>query len=260
MPKNENEYKETFKQNGKEYLSTRAFSERTNIPMDTIQKLCKRGKLNFIKVGSRRFLCWETESKRLEFLIQENQKRGVMHFFAGRGKKTSRTNSEVLETKEIQDQEEIQDLKEVDSTDAKQLLKNFDENDFKDCLLLSKNLDGDTIVVTDADGKPVLDWKMVDRKITALIRNLELKRKENELIAKDDVTQFLSIVFTKTRQKITSIPPRFASRFASFYQKETGKDLSNTTKTDIKMMLETEAKHILADITKDIEESDFDND
>ena len=260
MPKNENESKESFKQDGKEYISTRAFSERTNISMNTLSNLCKRGKLNFIKVGARRFLCWETESKRLQFLIQENQKRGIKQFFTGRKKAVPLTNSEVKETKEIEEQEEIQDLKEVDSTDAKQLLKNFDENDFKDCLLLSKDLDGNTITVTDAEGKPVLDWKMVDRKITALIRNLELKRKENELIAKADVTQFLSIVFTKTRQKITSIPPRFASRFASFFQKETGEDLSNTTKTNIKSMLETEAKHILADITKDIEESDFDND
>jgi len=237
---------DVYKERGKEYVSVIEFSRRTGVKQGTVNTYIKEGKLKISKeVGRKRYLEWERENKKLKNIIMENA-------LTQKGRSLIKVKTTEVNTKDTEEINDIEDL-ETGVVDVKQLFKNFDENDFQDCLVR----DPDGKVLKDSRGKTVLNWQTVDRKITALIRNLELKRKEGELIKIDEVTRFLSVAFAKTQGKLANIPDRYASRFAAFYKKETGEEVSNETVTSLKNMLTAEAKNILADLSKEIESSEY---
>lgn len=240
---------DVYRENGKEYVSVIEFSRRTGVSVNNINRHIKDRKLKITnQVGKKRYLEWERENKKLKNIIMENALTQKGHSLI----KVKTTEINTRDTEEIND---IEDL-ETGVVDVKQLFKNFDENDFQDCL--ARNPEGE--IIRDSRGKTVLNWQTVDRKITALIRNLELKRKEGELINIADVTRFLSVSFAKTQGKISNIPDRYTSRFAAFYKKETGEEVSNETVTSLKNMLTVESKNILADLSKEIENSEYGED
>lgn len=239
---------DSYKEHGREYVSVMELSRRTGVKSKTINKYIRERKLKVTKeVGRKRYLEWETSNKKIQNLIFDNaiNQKGASLISVSKTSKTTETK----DTREINDIEDT----ETDIVDVKQLFKNFDEKDFQDCL---RRYEGE-IIRDPISGKTLLDWQMVDRKITALIRNLELKRKEGELIKIDEVTRFLSIAFAKTQGKISNIPDRYSSRFAAFYKKETGTEVSNETLTSLKNMLTAESKNILADLSKEIENSEY---
>ncbi len=239
---------ETYRQNGKEFVSVKEFATRTGVKLNTIQKYIKERKLKISKeVGKKRYLEWEREQKKLQNIVMNNALTREGNALIS----VSKTKADI-ETKET---EEITDIKDLDTgiVDVKQLFKNFDEKDFEDCL--AQTPDGE--IIKDSKGRTALNWTIVNKKITALIRNLELKRKEGELIRIDEVTTFLTLAYAKTRTKLSNIPERYISRFTAFYKKETGEELSNETATAIKNMLEAESKNILADLQKEIENSEY---
>ena len=240
---------DVYKQKGKEFVSVIEFSRRTGVKVNLINKYIREHKLKVSnETGRKRYLEWERENKKLkDVLIQSaaTQKGNAVP-------SVSRKRTTDIETKETNEIKDLQDL-ETGVVDVKQLFKNFDEADFQDCLARSQ--EGE--ILRDSNGKTALNWTTVDRKITALIRNLELKRKEGELIKIDDVTRFLSICFTKTQGKLSNIPDRYASRFAAFYKKETGGEVSNASLTALKNMLTMETKNILSDLSKEIENSEY---
>lgn len=238
-----------YRQNGKEFVSVLEFSRRSGVKVNTINKYIKERKLKISKeVGRKRYLEWERENNKLKNIILNNAA-------------TQKGNSLISVAKnptsdiETKDTEEVNDLKDLETgvVDVKQLFKNFDERDFQDCLART----GDGEIIRDSHGKTALNWVIVDRKITALIRNLELKRKEGELIKIDDVTRFLAVCFAKTQGKLSNIPDRYSSRFAAFFKKETGGEVSNNTLTALKNMLTMETKNILSDLSKEIENSEY---
>lgn len=238
-----------YKSNGKEYVSVSEFSRRTGVKVNTINAYIRDGKLKIgNERGRKRYLQWERENKKLKNLLMENatHQKGRSLISVSKGKTAD------IETKDTGEVNDIQDL-ETGVVDVKQLFKNFDEKDFQDCL--TRTLEGE--IIYDSNGRTVLNWATVDRKITALIRNLELKRKEGELIKIDDVTRFLSIAFAKTQGKLSNIPDRYSSRFAAFFKKETGGEVSNETLTALKNMLTIETKNILSDLSKEIENSEY---
>ena len=235
---------------GREYVSVAELSRRTGVAVKTINKYIRERKLKVTKeVGRKRYLEWEGSNKKLQNYIMENA-------LTSKGGNTlitlSKTPTADVETKETEEVNDLEDL-ETGVVDVKQLFKNFDEKDFQDCLART----GDGEVIRDSRGNTALNWTIVDRKITALIRNLELKRKEGELIKIDDVTRFLSIAFAKTQGKLSNIPDRYSSRFAAFFKKETGGEVSNETLTALKNMLTIETKNILSDLSKEIENSEY---
>ena len=236
---------------GREYVSVAELSRRTGVAVKTINKYIREKKLKVTKeVGRKRYLEWETSNKKIQNYVMENA------LSAKGGGNTlitlSKTPTNDVETKDTGEINDLEDL-ETGVVDVKQLFKNFDEKDFQDCLART----GDGEVIRDSHGNTALNWTIVDRKITALIRNLELKRKEGELIKIDDVTRFLSIAFAKTQGKLSNIPDRYSSRFAAFYKKETGGEVSNATLTALKNMLTMETKNILSDLSKEIENSEY---
>ena len=238
-----------YKSHGKEYVSVSEFSRRTGVKVNTINAYIRDGKLKIgNERGRKRYLQWERENKKLKNLLVENatHQKGRSLISISKGKTAD------IETKDTGEVNDIQDL-ETGVVDVKQLFKNFDEKDFQDCL--TRTLEGE--IIYDSNGRTVLNWATVDRKITALIRNLELKRKEGELIKIDDVTRFLSIAFAKTQGKLSNIPDRYSSRFAAFFKKETGGEVSNETLTALKNMLTIETKNILSDLSKEIENSEY---
>lgn len=242
---------DSYKQNGVEYVSVAEFSQRTGVASNTINKFIRDRKLKIsCEVGKKRYLAWEREYNKLKIIQQKNMLN--THAHGGKKIKTKTKDIKTADTKEIKDTREIQDT----VIDINQLFKNFNPDDFKDCIAD----DGEGGKLKDSDGNYILDWSIVDRKITALIRNLELKRKESELIRIDDVTRFLSIAFAKTQGKLSNIPDRYTSRFVAFYQKETGKEVSNETATALKTILTAETKNILADLSKEIENSGYSED
>jgi hypothetical protein len=240
---------DVYRQNGKEFVSVIEFSRRSGVKTHTINKYIKEGKLKISKeVGRKRYLEWERENNKLKNIILTNtttQKGNVVI-------SVSKNRTADVETRETGEVNDLKDL-ETGVVDVKQLFKNFDERDFQDCL--ARTQEGE--IVRDSNGKTALNWVIVDRKITALIRNLELKRKEGELIKIDDVTRFLSIAFAKTQGKLSNIPDRYSSRFAAFFKKETGGEVSNATLTALKNMLTMETKNILSDLSKEIENSEY---
>ena len=239
---------DVYKRHGKEYVSVSEFSRRTGVKVGTINSFIRNGKLKIgNEKGRKRYLDWESENKKLKNLIVENATTQKGRYLIS----ISKNKTADVETKDTGEVNDIQDL-DTGIVDVKQLFKNFDEKDFQDCL---SRVDGE--IIYDSDGKTVLNWTTVDRKITALIRNLELKRKEGELIKIDDVTRFLSIAFAKTQGKLSNIPDRYSSRFAAFYKKETGGEVSNATLTALKNMLTMETKNILSDLSKEIENSEY---
>lgn len=232
---------------GREYVSVAELSRRTGVNIVTIRRYIRDRKLRVIKeVGQKRYLEWDSSNKKIQNLILDNaiNQKGASLISVSK-------NTESVKTKETHETKDIEDI-ETDVVDVKQLFKNFDEKDFQDC---SRYFQGE--ILKDSEGNTLLDWQMVDRKITALIRNLELKRKEGELIKIDEVVRFLSIAFAKTQGKLSNIPDRYTSRFAAFYQKETGNEVSNETVTALKNMLTAETKNILADLSKEIENSEY---
>ena len=238
-----------YKSHGKEYVSVSEFSRRTGVKVNTINAYIRDGKLKIgNERGRKRYLQWESENKKLKNLLVENatHQKGRSLISVSKGKTAD------IETKDTREVNDLQDL-ETGVVDVKQLFKNFDEKDFQDCL--TRTLEGE--IIYDSNGRTVLNWATVDRKITALIRNLELKRKEGELIKIDDVTRFLSIAFAKTQGKLSNIPDRYSSRFAAFFKKETGGEVSNETLTALKNMLTIETKNILSDLSKEIENSEY---
>lgn len=241
---------DTYRERGKEYVSVSEFSQRTGVASNTICRYIKDGKLKVTaEYRNKRYLDWERENKKIKNLVMNNA-------LTQKGRslvKLSKTKTKDIETRETSEIKDLEDL-ETDVVDVKQLFKNFDEKDFQDCLARDPS-SGE--ILRDSRGKTVLNWQTVDRKITALIRNLELKRKEGELIKIDEVTRFLSIAFAKTQGKLSNIPDRYASRFAAFYKKETGTEVSNETLTSLKNMLTAESKNILADLSKEIENSEY---
>lgn len=240
---------DVYKRHGKEYVSVSEFSRRTGVKINTINTYIRNKKLKVgNEKGRKRYLDWESENKKLKNLIVENATHQKGHSLIS----VSKNRTADVETKDTGEVNDIQDL-DTGIVDVKQLFKNFDEKDFQDCL--TRSLEGE--IIYDSNGKTVLNWTTVDRKITALIRNLELKRKEGELIKIDDVTRFLSIAFAKTQGKLSNIPDRYSSRFAAFYKKETGGEVSNATLTALKNMLTMETKNILSDLSKEIENSEY---
>lgn len=232
--------------NGIEYVSVAEFSRRSGVAVNTINKFIREKRLKITKeVGYKRYLAWEREYNKLKVIQQKN----ILNAHGGGRIKTKTGDIKTSETKEVKDTEDIQDT----VIDINQLFKNFNPEDFKDCIAM----DNEGVRMRDADGNYILEWPTVDRKITALIRNLELKRKEGELIKIDEVVRFLSIAFAKTQGKLSNIPDRYTSRFAAFYQKETGNEVSNETTTALKNMLTAETKNILADLSKEIENSEY---
>lgn len=235
--------------NGTEYVSVIELSRRTGITTNTINKYIKEGWLKVTKeAGRKRYLAWEISEKKIKNHIMEN----AVNRKGGPQISLSKNSTSDMETRETREVNDLEDL-ETGVVDVKQLFKNFDEKDFQDCLART----GDGEVIRDSHGNTALNWTIVDRKITALIRNLELKRKEGELIKIDDVTRFLSIAFAKTQGKLSNIPDRYSSRFAAFFKKETGGEVSNATLTALKNMLTMETKNILSDLSKEIENSEY---
>ncbi len=230
--------------NGTEYVSVIELSRRTGISTKTINAFIKDKKLKVTKeVGKKRYLEFEREKRKLDVLLQQNLLSSH---------KRIKVKTKEVKTGDTQETGDIEELEET-TTDIKQLFKNFDPNDFKDCLAVDP--DGNKIV--DPDGNYILNWVVVDKKITAMIRNLELKRKEGDLIKIDEVSNFLTLVFAKTRTKLSNIADRYISRFTAFYKKETGGEISNETTTALKNMLEIESKNILTDLQKEIENSEY---
>lgn len=236
-----------YKEHGREYVSVIEFSRRSGVSVNTINKFIREKRLKTSReIGRKRYLEWGKEYNKLKAIQQNN----LLNSHGGARIKTKTRDVKTAETGET---EELEDLDET-TTDIKQLFKNFDPNDFKDCIAIDP-MEG--CPMRDADGKPILNWQTVDKKITAMIRNLELKRKEGELIKIDEVTRFLSIAFAKTRGKLSNIPDRYASRFVAFYQKESGGEVSNETITALKNVMTAETKNILADLSKEIENSEY---
>ena len=249
MAKQDRGIVDVYRARGKEFVSVAEFCRRTGVKTNTVNTYIKDGKLKISKeVGRKRYLEWERENKKLKNIIIDNA-------LTQKGASLVRIKTSEIKTKDTEEINDIQDL-ETDVVDVKQLFKNFDEKDFQDCL--ARSPEGN--ILKDSRGKTILNWQTVDRKITALIRNLELKRKENELIKIDEVVRFLSIAFAKTQGKLSNIPDRYTSRFAAFYQKETGKDVGNETITALKNILIAETKNILADLSKEIENSEYSED
>lgn len=245
---------DAYKEGGQEFVSISEFARRENVYPARIRELIKNNTL-FVsqKISNKRYLNWKIENLKFQKYLSDSKY--VKHGLKPRNTKEITTNE--IETK---DTEETSDIKETNITEivsGHTLLTNFNPEDFKDCAQTYKDHTGKTCYGKDDEGNIILDWTTVDRKITALIRNLELKRKGNELIRINDVTRFLSIVFAKTQGKLSNIPDRYTSRFVAFYQRETGKEVSNETATAIKNMLEVESKNILADLQKEIENSEY---
>lgn len=259
MPKDDRAMQDSYKEDGVEYVSVAEFAKREYVGRQRIAELIKDGTLTVhCQIGKRKFLNWKIENKKFQKYIKASayKDNGL------KPKKPKKVIAEKWDTTEITTPEtkEQGDIPETTAdilVDTKRLLKNFDPNDFKDCYQYLDDEEGKSHVEKDEDGNPILNWVIVDKKITALIRNLELKRKENELISLEDVTRFLSITFTKTQGKLSNIPDRYASRFAAFFKKETGGEASNATLTALKNMLTVETKNILADLSKEIENSDY---
>ncbi len=243
---------DSYKEHGVEYVSTTEFARREYVGYRRIMDYIKQGILSTShRIGRKTYMNWKIENQKLQRYIKQS----VYSDRQLKPKKPIELSSEIEETttKEIGEQRQTEGDTIIDT---KRLLKNFDPKDFKDCYETSLN-EGKTSIDKDEDGNPMLNWVKVDKKITALIRNLELKRKEGELIKIDEVTRFLSIAFAKTQGKISNIPDRYSSRFAAFYKKETGTEVSNETLTSLKNMLTAESKNILADLSKEIENSEY---
>ncbi len=240
---------DVYKQKGIEYVSVSEFSRRAGVAVNTINKFIREKRLKVTcEVGKKRYLDWEREYNKFKVIQQKN----ILNAHGGGRIKTKTKDIKTTETKEVKDTEDIQDT----VIDINQLFKNFNPDDFKDCIAI----DNEGNKLKDSDGNYILEWPTVDRKITALIRNLELKRKEGELIRIDEVTRFLSIAFAKTRGKLSNIPDRYTSRFVAFYQKESGREVSNETATALKNILTAETKNILSDLSKEIENSEYSED
>ncbi len=259
MAKDDRGMQDSYKENGIEYVSAGEFAKREYVSLQRIRELIKSGVLTpHCKIGRKTFLNWKIENKKFQKYIK-------ISAYKDNGLKPKRPRKAVVEegdTAEVAetDTKEQGDVPETTAdilVDTKRLLQNFDPNDFKDCFMTEADEEGNERTSKDEDGNPILNWVIVDKKITALIRNLELKRKESELISLEDVTRFLSIAFTKTQGKLSNIPDRYASRFAAFFKKETGGEASNTTLTALKNMLTVETKNILSDLSKEIENSDY---
>lgn len=244
---------DSYKEHGIEYVSTTEFARREYVAYRRIMDYIKQGILSTShKIGRKTYMNWKTENQKLQRYIKQS----VYSDRSLKPKKPIEITSEIEETatREIKEQKATETETIIDT---KRLLKNFDPTDFKDCYETSDDEEGKSHIDRDEDGNPMLNWVKVDKKITALIRNLELKRKEGELIKIDEVVRFLSIAFAKTQGKLSNIPDRYTSRFAAFYQKETGNEVSNETTTALKNMLTAETKNILADLSKEIENSEY---
>ena len=258
MPKDDRAMQDSYKENGVEYVSVAEFAKREYVNFRRISELIRDGVLTpHCKIGRRTFLDWKIENKKFQKYVKASAYND-RSLKPGKpaSKKVTAGEHDLAET-ETKEQGDIPETTAEVLVDTKRLLRNFDINDFKDCYQYLDDENGVSHAEKDEDGNPILNWVIVDKKITALIRNLELKRKENELISLEDVTRFLSVTFTKTQGKLSNIPDRYASRFAAFFKKETGGEASNATLTALKNMLTVETKNILADLSKEIENSDY---
>lgn len=150
-----------------------------------------------------------------------------------------------LEIKHQSDMQNIENIGEITDGENTYSIGRLDPNEFSDCRIYSK--EKGSYLKNPETGEYIYNWDLVDKKLKALIHNIQYKIKLGELIPKDEVDYCLSMIFQPLIGEIDQIPHRYISRFIAVVEEQTRTKLP----ANIIMLLQKE----MGNTTKKISES-----
>ena len=139
--------------------------------------------------------------------------------------------------------ENIRDIPavEVDEDGDKYTLYRLDPKSFSDCWID----DGNGRYLKDPEGNPLLDNRLVDIKLKALIHNQQLQQQAGELLSRHTVEVMIGNILIPFKTKITQIPQRYFSRVAAVIEKRKGIKLDSADRLELRKVMNDETNSIL---------------
>lgn len=129
-------------------------------------------------------------------------------------------------------------------------LLNINPEQFADCYCRSANGE----LKLDINGNYIIDWKMADIKIKALIHQQQLDKERGKLIELNEAEEMIGLAFSPVSEMIKNIPDKFFSRISSWVENKIGVTFSNSDKSEIKSILSEEIDKSLRDLQRQLSE------
>ena len=249
--------KGTRRSGGKQYVTVPEFSQRMGVTKQATYKAIRDGKLSVkIFAGEKtKYLDWEISRTIWESRIKPKRKTQREALIANEQGGYETLDGFIPETpdlKEVADVADINDIGEITIGKETFKLQNLDPNEFSDCWVPLK--DG-TPVINKNTGEHVYNWDMVDKKLKALLHNIQYRQRQEELISKEEVNYALSTIFKPLMTEIEQIPTKHITRIEDVIEDYTGKPLSDNCKNAIRAVMADTTKKIAEAFKESVKES-----
>ena len=235
----------TRRRGGILYVTVTEFADRMGVNRSSVDRAIAKGQLQTrtFKGSSYKYLdfaksqmAWEKRPKPHKPTRKDMLARSQGGYMDLSGFKPVTIDSE----KDIENVGEIRDIGQISDGDNTFTLYNLDPNEFSDCWVFQN---GEPLMNPQTHDY-VYDWDKVDRKIKALLHNIQYQEKQGNLIAKSDVDFCLSMIFQPMLTAIDQIPDMHLSQIISVVEDRTGHKLDETTRTAIRNMMTMTTKRI----------------
>lgn len=239
------------------YVSVAEFAKREGVTRRAIQTAITKGLLpSKVFPGDASFYIdwnkgkeiWDNRPKPKRKTIGQIQKEMEASGF---------TVPDSPEIKEISETEEVREIGEISDGKETFSLQSLDPRGFSDCWIYAKDeKTGKRVpLINQETGEHIYNWDLVDKKLKALLHDLQYQAKQGSLIPKEDVEFTLATIFQPLVSDIMQIPNTYTSSLLSIVEDYLSVPVDSTLRTALTNALKETSNKILKNFQETIKKA-----
>lgn len=254
--------KDTRKRNGVLYVSVKEFADRMGVTRSAVYNAIKNNLLSittFPGDGSK-YLDWDRSkdiwnerrkpNRKTKAETEQDRYQGGYEVVGYFGKADTDEIREIADTADIKEIGELSDGKDTFS------IQSLDPLAFSDCWVFDKFTNKP--LINPETKEHIYNWEMVDKKLKALLHNLQFQTKQGDLIPKAEVDRILSSILTPMVNEIAQIPNKFSSMIITSLEDIVGRDIEDRVKTLVQNVMRDTTERVMQSL-QDAVRKEMDN-